>query len=85
MEFLNLFGDRLKYFILHSLNFAFETGELSVTLRTCIINCLPKGDKPLQFLKNWRPISLLSVVYQIASTAIANRLKAVLAKIISNA
>ena len=84
-EFFNFFWNRLKYFILHSLNFASETGELSVSLRTCIINCLPKGDKPHQFLKNWRPISLLSVIYKIASTAIANRLKTVLVKIISDA
>ena len=84
-EFFKFFGDRLKYFILQSLNFAFETGELSVSLRTCIINCLPKGDKPRQFLKNWRPISLLSVIHKITSTTIANRLKTVLAKIISDA
>ena len=51
-EFFKIFWDRLKYFILHSLNFAFETGELSVSLKTCIINCLPKGDKLRQFLKN---------------------------------
>ena len=44
VEFFEYFWDRLKYFILHSLNFAFETGELSVSLRTCIINCLPEGD-----------------------------------------
>ena len=84
VEFFKLFWDKLKYIILRSLNYAFDTGELSVSLRTCVITCLPKGDKPRQFLKNWRPISLLSVVYKIASTAIANRLKTVLAKIISD-
>ena len=54
-----------------------------MTLRQCIISCLPKGDKPREHLKNWRPISLLSVVYKLASTSIANRIKTVLNKIIA--
>ena len=57
---------------------------MSISLRQCIISCLPKGDKPRQFLKNWRPISLLSVVYKIASSALATRLRTVLHTIISN-
>ena len=51
---------------------------MSISLRQCIISCLPKGDKPRQFLKNWRPILLLSVVYKIASSALAARLRTVL-------
>ena len=57
---------------------------MSVSLRQCIITCLPKGNKPRQNLKNWRPISLLSVIYKIGSTAIANRIKKHLDKIISS-
>ena len=77
------FWDKLKHFILRALNYAFDTGELSLSLRTYIINYLPKGKKPREFLKNWRPISLLSVVYKMASTTIANRLKKVLNKLLS--
>ena len=58
---------------------------MSVTIKTCIINCLPKGDKPREFLKNWRPISLLSALYKLASAVIADRLKSVLPFIISKA
>ena len=57
---------------------------MSSSLRQCVISCLPKGDKPRQFLKNWRPISLLSVVYKIASSALATRLRSILHKLISN-
>ena len=68
---------------LRGLNYAYNTGEMTVSLRTCIISCLPKGNKPREFLKNWRSISLLSVLYKIASSAIANRLKKVLDILIS--
>ena len=57
---------------------------MSISLRQCVISCLPKGNKPRQFFKNWRPISLLSVIYKIASSALASRLQIVLEKIISN-
>ena len=53
---------------------------MSITLRQCVINCLPKGNKPRHLLNNWRPISLLPVIYKIGSSAIANRLKKVLDK-----
>lgn len=59
------------------LNFS-ETNKLG------IITCIPKEGKPKQYLKNWRPISLLNVVYKLASGCIAERLKKVLDKLISS-
>ena len=56
---------------------------MSVSQRHCLISCIPKGDKSRALLKNWRPISLLSCVYKILSSAIANRLKKVLDKLVS--
>ena len=57
---------------------------LSISLRQAVITCIPKGDKPREFLKNWRPISLSSTLYKLASATIAERLKKVLDKLISN-
>jgi hypothetical protein len=65
-----------------SINHGFENEELSVTQRQGVITCIPKEEKPKQYLKNWRPISLLNVAYKIASSCIANRLKMVLPNII---
>ena len=59
-------------------------GKFSIIQRQGIITCIPKGDKPRHFLKNWRPITLLNVIYKIASGCIANRLKSVLPKLISS-
>ena len=72
----------MGHFVVRSLNYGFLKGTLSITQRQGIITCLPKGDIPIQFLKNWRPITLLNISYKIAAGSIANRLKTVLNKII---
>ena len=59
--FLKYFWKDIGYFVLRSTNYAFITGELSVTQNLGLITCIPTGDKPKQFLGNWRPISLLNV------------------------
>ena len=82
-EFFKVFWGQLKFMILRVANFYFHKGKFSVTMRQSIINCIPKGDKSRQFLKNWRPIFLLSVLDKLISSAIANRLKQVLDTLIS--
>ena len=39
-----------------------------------IINLIPKKDKDLRYLKNWRPVSLLNTDYKIIAKVLANRL-----------
>lgn len=41
-------------------------------------------DKPRQFLKNWRPITLLNVFYKLISGCLSRRLKPILDLIISD-
>ena len=57
-------------------------GELSVTQKERIITCIPKDNKPRQFITNYRPISLFNCVYKIGSGAIANRIKSTQNKLI---
>ena len=54
-----------------------------MTQKQGVITCLPKPNKSRHYLKNWRPISLFSVVYKLASSIIANRMKTVLDKLIN--
>ena len=82
-EFMKVFWGKLKYFVTDAINCGFQKGSLSTSLRQCIITCLPKPNKDRSFIKNWRPISLLCVVYKLASGVIADRLKPSLDLVIS--
>ena len=82
-EFLKVFWGKLKILVTNAINACYLKGELSVSLRKSIITCLPKENKDRKFIKNWRPISLLCVIYKLASAALAERLKPVLDIMIS--
>ena len=81
-EFFKFFFRDIGKFILRSLSCGFEKGEMSATQKQGVITCIPKEGKDKKFLKNWRPITLLNIVYKIASSCIAERIKTVLDHII---
>jgi len=82
VEFYKFFWNDLGSFLVRAINESFKKESLSSPQKEGIITLLPKGDKPRQFLKNWRPITLLNVSYKIASGCIANRIKRILPDII---
>ena len=82
-EFYKFFWSDLHPFLLNSLNYAYHTGSFSITQRQGVITCLPKDGKPKEYIKTWRPNSLLNVDYKIASSCLANRMKNVLDILIS--
>ena len=84
IEFYTCFWSDIGHFLFRSLEESFIDGELSISQKRGIITTIPKGDKPREFLKNWRPISLLTSDYKILTTVLANRLKRVLPSIISS-
>ena len=84
VEFVKVFWCQLKEFIVNAINNGFSKGRLSVSLWQFIINCLPKVKKDRSLIKNWHPISLLSVIYKLASEIIAERLKKTLNYVISD-
>ena len=74
----------LKYlgpFAVRAFNDTFKHGELSATQKEGVIIYIPKGDKPREYITNWRPISLLNVIYKIGSSCIANRILKSAAKV----
>ena len=78
-----MFWNQLKYIITNAINTGYLKGELSCSLRKSVVICLPKENEDRRLIKNWRPISLLSVIYKLASAAISERLKRVLDNLIS--
>jgi exonuclease III len=54
--------------------YCIDNGSLTATFLTASIRLIPKkGDQSA--IKNWRPISLLNVLYKVISKALNNRLK----------
>ena len=68
--------------MVRSITHGFCKGEISVTQRQGTIACIPKEGKDKIFWKNWRLITLLNIVYKIASSCIARRVKTVLPQLI---
>ena len=81
-EFYKVFWKDISPILISSLNRSYQKGKLAITQRRGIISLIPKKDKALNELKNWRPITLLNCDYKIASKAIASRLKSVLSDLI---
>ncbi len=82
VEFYKFFWGNLSSYLCPALNYAFNTGLLSINHRRGVISLIPKGDKNQKLLKNWRPITLLCCDYKIASKAITHRIKQVLGRLI---
>lgn len=75
VEFFKFFWKDFKHYIVSAVNHIFVKKELPISQRLGIITCLPKGDKPRQFLKNWHPITLLNVLYKLISGCLSYRIK----------
>ena len=71
-----------RTFLLRSVNYGFEKGEMSITQKLGIITCIPKEGKYKSLLENWRPITLLNIPYKTASSCIVQPLKSALPKLI---
>jgi len=78
---LRVFWDDLGHIVTQGLNGSFG-GELTTSLRKAVIKLLRKGSKDPTFSGNYRPISLLSIFYKLASCAISIRIKPAVTQII---
>ena len=72
----------IKDILYDSYCYSIESGLLSISQKQGIITLIPKQEKDTHYLKNWRPISLLTVDYKILSSALATRLKSELITLI---
>ena len=82
-DFYKFFWIKIKNLVLNSLQSANQLGELSSEQKRGVINLIPKKNKDIRHLKNWRPISLLNTDYKILTKTLATRLKKVLPDVIN--
>ena len=73
-EFYKMFWNDIADFLLGSINYAYQTGQLSISQKRGIIKLIPKKDTEPYLVKNWRPVSLLNCDYKLATKAVTNRL-----------
>ena len=82
-EFYKFFWPQIKDIVFDSFVYAYNTGELSIEQRRGILNIIPKKEKDIRYLKNWRPISLLNTDYKILTKLLSLRLQNVISTIVA--
>ena len=75
VNWLRTFWPELATITKNALNDCFDKGGLTGLLKSAVIRLLRKGVKDPTLTGNYRPISLLSVHYKLASCAITQRIK----------
>ena len=78
---LRIFWEDLQHLTTQALNCSFGN-TLTTSLRKAIVKLLRKGTKDPTLPGNYRPISLLSIFYKLASCAITQRIKPAVQSII---
>jgi len=71
IEFYKTFWPTLKNYFMDSVQYSFQHGQLSIEQRRGMICLIPKGDKDITKIANWRPISLLNSDYKIIAKVLA--------------
>ncbi len=83
VEFYKVFWVKIQDVLLEALLYAHDMGKLHISARRGIISLIPKKYKDINFIKNWRPLTLLNCDYKILAKALAKRLKLSLEKLIN--
>ena len=81
-NFYKFFWLDLKDILFQSFCYSFHNGSLTNDQRRGVLNLIPKANKDLRFLRNWRPVSILNTDYKILTKALAIRLQEVLPNLI---
>ena len=82
-NFFKFFWIDLKDILFTSYLYTEKNGVLSTFQKLGILNLAPKEGKDLRYLKNWRPITLLTTDYKILTKALAMRLQKSLPSLIN--
>lgn len=81
-EFYKAFSTQLAPFLLQVISESINKEQLPSSLCQGLITLIPKPQKDILILDNWRPITLLNNDYKIFALCLANKLKTVLHDVI---
>jgi mannosylglycoprotein endo-beta-mannosidase len=84
LELYVVFWPDICDMLISSYNYSMENGILSPSQRNGIITLIPKKEKDPLEIKNYRPISLLTVDYKLFAKTLANKLKLYMGNLIDN-
>ena len=83
-EFYKHFEIKLTPILCELYNNILFKNELSETMKMGIITLIYKNKGNIDYLKNWRPITLLNIDYKILTKILTNRIKNIETDIINN-
>jgi len=83
-NFYKFFWIDIKDILFDSYIYSFKNKTLTQEQKIGILNLIPKENKDLRLLANWRPVSLLNTDYKILTKALAIRLQKVIPKLINS-
>jgi len=75
VEFYCSFWELIENSLFSMYKECLEQKEMSATMKQGIISLIPKPNKDLLIIDNWRPITLLNIDYKILAFVYATRLK----------
>ena len=81
-DFYKVFFVKIKQLLSDVYKDALRQKKLHISARRGVITLLPKKDRDILLIKNWRPITLLNCDYKIISKVISHRIQTVLESII---
>ena len=82
-EFYETLWNKATHAFINSIMEEREKKKLGTSQLQAVIKLIEKKERDKRFIKNWRPISILSVDYKIIAKTLATRLKETVPKLIS--
>ena len=83
IEFYKMFWNKIKFILHNAILYAYKNNTLHISARRGVICLIPKKGKDINYIKNWRPLTLLNTDYKLLAKVLSTRLKSILHKLVN--